>query len=272
MIEAFNADIKGNRVFYLSKSAKQGLASVIFIHGFPFSSTMWKGQLEALPLQFNGIAYDIPGFGKSVAAHNFLSIDFFARNLLGLLDSLKVKNPILCGISMGGYIALRAAQISPKEIKGLVLADTNAIADPDEGKLKRFATIEQIQNGGKAEFANGFIKNVFCEKSIASAHPAINLIEEIILSTSDTTLCAAQLALASRTDTSSFLIDINVPALIIRGSDDKLMTPAQASQLHENISGATFASIADAGHLPNLENPEQFNSHLNAFLNKHFLP
>jgi len=271
MIEAFNVDVKGNRIFYLSKSAQQALASVIFIHGFPFSSAMWKGQLEALSPQFNGIAYDIPGFGKSLAVHNFFSIDFFARNLLSLLDSLKVRNPILCGISMGGYIALRAAQISATEIKGLVLADTNAIADPDEGKLKRFATIEQILNGGKAEFANGFIKNVFCEKSIASAHPAINLIEEIILSTSDTTLCAAQLALASRTDTSSFLKDINVPALIIRGSEDKLMSLAQASQLHENLSGATFASIADAGHLPNLENPEHFNSNLNEFLNKHFL-
>jgi len=272
MIEAFDLDVKGNRIFYLSKSAHQAVASVIFIHGFPFSSAMWKGQLEALPQQFDGIAYDIPGFGKSLPVHNFFSIDFFARNLLGLLDSLKVKNPILCGISMGGYIALRAVQISPKDIKGLVLADTNAIADPDEGKLKRFATIEQIQSGGKAEFANGFIENLFSEKSIASTHPAINLIEKIILSTSDTTLCAAQLALASRTDTSSFLKDINVPALIIRGAEDKLMALSQASQLHQNISGATFASIADAGHLPNLENPEQFNSNLNAFLNKHFLP
>jgi len=93
-------------------------AAVVFIHGFPFNKHIWDEQMSALPDDIQGIAYDIRGLGKSTAGHGYLSIDLFARDLLHLIEYLKLKKVILCGISMGGYIALRATELSPETISG----------------------------------------------------------------------------------------------------------------------------------------------------------
>ncbi len=94
---------------------------------------------------------------------------------------------------------------------------------------------------------------------------------QVIQSTSTDVICASLLALASRTDTNEVLSKINVPVLIIRGEEDKLMSLEQTEQLSKGIANAEVVNIPNSGHLPNLENPDFFNKSLNAFLLKHFL-
>ncbi|WP_256011955.1 alpha/beta fold hydrolase [Desertivirga xinjiangensis] len=274
MITKSNAKIDGLDVALLIKPGMPSTdpeVSVIFIHGFPFSGEMWRQQLDALPDQVQGIAYDIRGFGESETNHHFFSIDLFARDLLALMDHLAISKAVLCGISMGGYIALRFAELFPERVSGLILSDTNAVADSNEAKLKRFAIIEQVLAGGKEDFIAAFLKNVFSDATFGSNSSVVTNIEKVILSTQDTTICAALLALASRTDTTSILNRLDVPALIIRGAEDKLMTEAQALSLSDNIKFSDNVVIPNAGHLPNLENPGEFNHQLHHFLNKHFL-
>jgi pimeloyl-ACP methyl ester carboxylesterase len=95
-------------------------------------------------------------------------------------------------------------------------------------------------------------------------------IKNMILSLSVNTICATQLALASRTDTTAFLNKISVPALIIRGKHDLLMEMEQAEVLKSNLRAGEFVEIPDSAHLPNLENPLLFNRELNLFLQRHF--
>jgi pimeloyl-ACP methyl ester carboxylesterase len=257
-------------VSYLDKSPSGNTPAVIFIHGFPFNKTIWKSQLDGLPDSFRGIAYDIRGFGKSTTDHHFLSIDLFARDLLDFINELSITAPVLCGISMGGYIALRAFELAPHKIKGIVLADTNCVADGNEGKLKRFASIDQIQGGDKSGFVDSFVKNVFSDDTMDRHPDVVDRLKAVIHSIDNRTICAAQLALASRTDTSQVLKDIKVPTLVIRGEQDKLMSAEQTRQLTNGIHEASYVEIPDAGHLPNLETPDAFNKALNNFLLKHF--
>lgn len=271
MIQSLHVQVGETQIYYLEKPSDDPVTTVVFIHGFPFSSEMWRNQLESLPQEVRGIAYDIRGFGNSDSGHRFFSVDLFAKDLLALIKNLSIVNPILCGISMGGYIALRTVQLENDLIAGLVLSDTNAIADTDESKIKRFQSIEQIINGDKEVFTEAFLKNVFFEETVNRNPEAIDLIRKLIINTSDSTICSSLLALASRTDTSEFLDQIKCPVLVLRGEYDKLMNQKQTDQLVENIKVSEFASIPEAGHLPNLENPEIFNSYLNHFLTKHFL-
>ena len=272
MINELSIKVKELEVSYLHKpGVNKPRVCTIFIHGFPFNKETWKGQLQSLPEEVEGIAYDIRGFGGSAGGHTFFSIDLFSKDLFNLIDTLKLENVVLCGLSMGGYIALRAAELNLGKIAGLIVADTNASADSDAGKLKRFESIELIQTGGKAEFAEGFLKNVFTEQAINSKAKGVDSIREAILSTSNSTLCSAQLALASRTSTLDFLPQIDFPVLVVRGESDKLMTQQQAEDFLSQIPQAEFAEIPQAAHLPNLENPDTFNHHLNTFLTKHFL-
>ncbi|WP_407431142.1 alpha/beta fold hydrolase [Arcticibacter sp.] len=268
MIEEKQLEIDDLQIYYKIKKAGKAELTVVFIHGFPFDSSIWDKQLEALPDNVCGISYDIRGFGKSRGGHHFFSIDLFASDLIRFLEKLSVQRIVLCGVSMGGYIALRAAQRSSDHLAGLILCDTNASADSNEAKLKRFESIEEITGGGKAQFTEGFLKGLFSKKTNQENRQLIDQIGHIISETHDDSICAAQLALASRTETVSFLPAISVPCLIIRGAEDQMMSLEQAEQMDSQLNSHGILEIADAGHLPNAENPEAFNEAINHFLQK----
>lgn len=270
-MEHLGINVKNNTISYLSKSSASAKIAVVFVHGFPFDKSIWKDQLEELPAGIRGIAYDIRGFGESSTEHHFLSVDLFARDLIAFIDSLQMETCVLCGISMGGYIALRAVEIGSSKVGGLILCDTNSMSDNNESKLKRFKSIEQILSGQKVEFTEGFIKNVFYDVTLAEKPEIVQFLRKVIMSAPDKTICATQLALASRTDTSVSLKKITLPALIVRGEYDKIISIEQSNQLAAGISNSEHVTISKSAHLPNLENPGDFNSSINSFLSKHFL-
>ncbi|WP_134089853.1 alpha/beta fold hydrolase [Olivibacter sp. XZL3] len=255
-------------ISYLLKDEVRPHKTVIFIHGFPFSKNMWHYQLEALPNGIRGIAVDVRGHGGSTSGHGYFSIDVFARDLIAFIEKLGLTKVVLCGISMGGYIALRALQIAPSRFYGMVLADTNAEADSNEAKIKRFDTIQSVLKYGRRTFAIGFVKNVFSASSLLSRPEEVELIRSSIRRNDVRSICATLLALASRTDTTDSLTSISFPCLIIRGSEDKLMTREQANALKEQIKFADLEEIDQCGHLPNLEAPEKFNQALIQYLAK----
>ncbi len=270
-METLNTRSGNISISYLLKPSANPQITVVFLHGFPFDKSTWLKQLDALPETVQGIAYDIRGFGDSSSDHFFFSIDLFAKDLIQLIADLNLSNCILCGISMGGYIALRAFELSPETFKGLILSDTNCAADSNESKIKRFNSIELIHAGKKAEFTEGFLTNLFPENTLINSTDTVEFLRIVILKTQNETICATQLALASRTDTSHVLAKINVPALIIRGESDKLMSEEQTMHLHQGISESELVIIPDSGHLPNLDKPDGFNLAINSFLHKHFL-
>jgi len=266
MIEEKQLEIDDLQVYYKIRNAENPDLTVVFIHGFPFDSSIWDKQMEDLPENVCGISYDIRGFGKSSGGHHFFSIDLFAADLIRFLQKLSARRIVLCGVSMGGYIALRAAQRSSDHLAGLILCDTNASADSNEAKLKRFESINLITGGGKAQFIEGFLKGLFSKKTNEENQKLIDQIGRIMSGTNDDSICAGQLALASRTETVSFLPAISVPCLIIRGAEDQMMSIEQAEQMDSQLNSHGILELADAGHLPNAENPEAFNEAINNFL------
>jgi pimeloyl-ACP methyl ester carboxylesterase len=245
-------------------------ATVVFIHGFPFNKDIWKKQLLELPENIQGMAYDVRGHGRSTSGHSYFSVDLFAKDLLELIKHLKFKKVILCGISMGGYIALRAMEIAPEMINGLILCDTHSLADNNETKLSRFALIEMIMTKGKGTFVETFIKKLFSPETDQN-RAQIAFIRQVMMDNKEKNICASLLALASRTDTTESLEKINVPALIIRGEEDQIISTEQADILHKKIKGSELKLIPSSGHLPHLDNPGVFNQALTDFLIRNFL-
>ncbi|MGO1244667.1 MAG: alpha/beta fold hydrolase [Sphingobacterium sp.] len=266
--------IKSNKIrigdisisYYIKKSKSEELNTVIFLHGFPFNKNMWRAQLNALPDHVTGIAVDIRGHGNSTSGHGFLSIDVFAKDLRVFIEKLAIPHVTLCGISMGGYTALRAYQLFPETINGLVLSDTHAKADTDAGKQKRFDSIQAVLKYGRRPFAIGFTENVFSPENIEEIPEAVELIKSSIRRNSLRTICATLLALAARTDTSEVLPSITVPTLILRGANDRITADKDMQDLANGIAGSRYTQIDNAAHLPNLENPERFNQLVNEFL------
>ncbi|WP_423149063.1 alpha/beta fold hydrolase [Rubrolithibacter danxiaensis] len=251
---------------YTATSVSDPSQTVILVHGFPFTRAMWKPQLASLTQKdIRVITYDIRGFGNSSAGHGFFSIDLFAEDLIEFITSLKLEKIILCGLSMGGYIVLRTFEKKTDLFAGLILSDTNSGSDPDGSKLNRFLSIEKIQKGEKKDFAEDFFKRVLSDQTLSTKPDLVNTVREMILSVSDSTICAAQLALASRTDTTAILKNIKIPVLIIRGEEDRLMPVEQAKFLHSQILNSRLVEIPQSAHLPNLENPDAFNAAVTEF-------
>lgn len=240
--------------------------TILFLHGFPFNKNLWRKQIEDLSSIANCIAIDIRGHGNTTLGHGFLSIDVFAKDLIVFIEKLKLTNIILCGISMGGYIALRAYEINSKLFSGLILSDTHAGADTNETKQNRFDTIQAVLHYGRRPFAIGFIAKLFTPASIDNNIPAIELVKSSIRRNSISTICSTLLALASRTDMQESLKKISVPSLLIRGTEDKITNHSQMKSMHDLIQDSIFIEIKDAGHLPNLEQPYEFNRIVSDFV------
>ena len=243
-----------------------GAPVIIFIHGFPLNKPMWNMQVEALKENYRVIAYDIRGHGNSDPGIDEFFIELFVLDLLRLMEKLRIEKSMLCGLSLGGYIALNAVLKYPDRFDGLILNDTQCIADTPEIKENRCTAIISIKEKGVELYAEESIKKLFAAESFTKMKNVIDGVKEMIISTPKQTLCNTLHALAERKETCSGLKEINIPTLIMVGNEDKITPIAAAQQMHEKILNSKLEIIQQAGHLSNLENLTAFNTHLANFL------
>jgi 3-oxoadipate enol-lactonase len=259
------ATIEGAKLHY-EDTGGAGLA-VVLIHGFPFSSRMWASQVQALSKAgFRAISYDVRGHGASDVGDGLYTIEQFADDLLGLLAHLKIERAALCGVSMGGYIALRAAEKAPEKVRALVLCDTRSEADANKAKALRAGAMKVVAQKGVPFFADDFAKNLFSPMALAAGAPCVESIKALMKRNTPTGVRGALLALAARPDATEFLPSIKAPTLILVGEHDSLTPPAMSESMQRAIPGAQLHVIPNAGHLACVEQPQEFNGLLVGFL------
>lgn len=239
---------------------------VILIHGFPLNKSMWNKQVEVLIENYRVIAYDVRGHGSSETGIDEFSIELFAEDLIALMDELNIERATLCGLSMGGYIALNAIENHPKRFDALILCDTTCAADTPEAKERRLMAIENIGKYGVEPYANESLKNLFAAESFVTNREDIDWVKEMITETSVKTLSNTLIALIKRKETCDQLDRIEVPVLILVGKEDKITPPNMAMFMQNNIRGSQFHIIEHAGHLSNIENDYDFNNQLLKFI------
>jgi pimeloyl-ACP methyl ester carboxylesterase len=171
---------------------------------------------------------------------------------------------------MGGYIALRTVMRHPERISGLILCDTQSQADQNIGRLHRHEALQTIQQKGVPAFTEGFAKKVLADETLANQPEVVKFLKGIVNSHSPLAISRLTLALTSRLDTTEDLPRIAVPTLVMAGEHDKLIPLENTQSLKDRIPGAELAIIPKAGHMSNMENPEDFNSQLLRFMKKHF--
>lgn len=241
---------------------------VIFVHGFPFDHNMWKEQMNELSSEFYCISYDIRGLGESLTGDGQFTMEMFVDDLFSVIDELKIEMPVLCGLSMGGYIALRAVERMENKFNGLILCDTKSEADSDEVKLKRAEGINKINKEGLDSFIPGFINNCFSEHfKINNKSKYLEIMDRAIVF-DPVGVKGCLLAMAGRTDTTSYLSKIKIPTLILHGADDILLTQDIMREMANKISNPEYFEVPDSGHIISIENPGFVNDKLLRFLKK----
>lgn len=241
---------------------------VLLIHGFPLSGAMWRPQQEGLRAHARMIIPDLPGFGGSAQLEGEPSLSAYADALVRLLDQHSVAQAVVCGLSMGGYVALDIARRHPDRLAGLVLADTKAGADTAEGRAGRDEMIALVRERGASAVADRMLPKLLAPTS-QQLHPGLSMhIREIIVGNGVEGIAYALAAMRDRPDSTEMLGQIAMPTLVIVGAEDSITPPAEAQKLAQAIPGAHLETIAHAGHLSNLEQPEFFNLALRNFLER----
>jgi 3-oxoadipate enol-lactonase len=262
------AFVNGGYLYYAESGNAAG-TPVVFLHGFPFSHEMWREQINAAASKgFRAVAYDLRGHGMSDVGDGQYSIESHVNDLIGFLDLLKIPQAVIVGLSMGGYIALRALERNGDRFLATVLCDTRSEADSNEGKIRRAAQMEAVKKDGAEAFADQFVKAIFTAESLSKNTEGVQKIRTIIAHTSPLSIAGTLLALAARTDTTAALSSVSVPALILVGDQDAITSPDAAEAMHQRIRGSELHIIPGAAHMSNLENSHAFNTHLLKFLSK----
>lgn len=257
--------VDGNVVSYIDEGVTEAV-TILFIHGFPFNKGTWENQIGVLKERYRVIAYDVRGHGESMADTAQMNINQLSDDLFSFMDAIAVESAIICGLSMGGYIALSAILNQPARIEALILCDTQCGADTDQAKQKRMDVIDSVQKNGLTQYAHDSVQKLFCEASLVNKPNEVSSIEQTILRTSVETVVNTLKALADRKETCSRLHQINIPVMILVGQSDQITPPEVSQKMQDLIKGSTLQVIEKAGHLSNLENPASFNGHLQGFL------
>ena len=244
----------------------EGTVPIIFLHGFPFDKSMWNGQLEALKATNRVIALDLRGFGKSTIDKPALTIDLLAQDVIAFMDKLAIEKAVVCGLSMGGYIALNLMKNNANRFEALILCDTQCGADGAEGKQKRYDTIEKINKEGLLEFNTNFIQGVFHPDSFSQKTEIVESLKEVVGANSKEIINAGLAALAEREETCTMLPSIDIPTLVICGKQDELTPLSKSEFMCQHIPNSILKVIDQAGHVSNLEQEEAFNKHIVDFL------
>ena len=239
---------------------------LLLLHAFPLHSEMWWPQLACLSSRFRVIAPDLPGFGRSTAPEEgasepraFAMADY-ADTVAALLDELGLDRVVLGGLSMGGYVAFACLRRFPDRIAGLVLADTRTATDTAEVRERRTAQQQQVLRDGTAGVVETLLAGLLGDHSHRHRPELVQQVRRLALDNPPGGIVMALEAMKTRPDAVPELAAIDVPTVVIVGAEDRLSPPEEVEGWQEHIRGSRLAVLPLAGHLSNLEAPEEFNA------------
>ena len=242
--------------------AKNADATVVFCNPLGTDLRIWDEVKLMLRPNVSTLAYDTRGHGLSELGPVPHNIDDHANDLLKLMDHLKIKKAILCGLSLGGLIVQLAANLRPRSVSALILCDTMPKIGTTEIWTQRIATVKQngLESILDATMARWFTPQ-FCNPN----NPTFILAKSIFRQQRAAGYLA-DCAVLRDTDLTATTAKLNMPTLCIVGDQDQTTTPNMMRDLTKFMRNASFKLIADCGHVPCLEKPKMLASAITQFL------
>jgi 3-oxoadipate enol-lactonase len=243
--------------------------AVVLLHGFPLSRAMWVEQLSGIGSIYRVIAPDLRGHGDSPAPEGVYTMDEMADDVIELVDTLHIDEPIvLGGLSMGGYVALSLVARYPERVRALMLMDTRAGADTPEAAQNREATARAVLDADKASpVVEAMLPRLFSKLTLEERPERVEPLRAVMERTTARGIAGALRGMAMRPDRSGDLARISVPTLVVVGQEDVITPPAEAKALADAIPNARLEVIPKAGHLAPYENHSVANHVILRFLN-----
>jgi 3-oxoadipate enol-lactonase len=247
-------------LFYRDEGAGE---PILFVHGFPLSGELWEPVLPHLGEHWRRIVPDLRGLGRSEPAER-TSMESYAADLAALLDHLGEDRPVvLVGLSMGGYVGFEFARRYPTRLRALVLANTRAAADSEQGAAARHETADRVIREGSHTVADAMSEKLF---SPAAPQELRAHWRQVMAASPPDGVAAALRAMALRPDSFETLRTAGLPVLVVAGADDSIVPLAEAESMRDAAPGSVLEVIHGAGHMTPVEQPSRFVAVLRKFL------
>ena len=227
---------------------------LLLLHGWPLDASMWEPQVTGLGGGIAIAAPNYPGFGGTALYERTLTMDAAADAVAEAASREGMERVVICGLSIGGYVALAFWRRHRDRVAGLVFANTRAVADDREGKERRIALAQRLRTEG-----NVLIDNPPPLLSSTASEELWGRVKSIIARQPAEAIAAASVGMAERPNSTGDLAGIDVPTLVITSTGDTLIPPDATKDMAGQIPGARLEVIEGAGHLSNLEAPVDFN-------------
>jgi pimeloyl-ACP methyl ester carboxylesterase len=221
---------------------------LVLIHAFPSDKKLWDKQVAGLKKSFRVITLDLWGFGQSgKVSGQAVTMADYADEVKQLLDQLHIPQAIVGLMFLDKY---------PASVTGLLLSDTQAIADSPEAKAKREATALDILAHGNSGFVAGFMPKALSSQASLQMKQEL---QAILAAQSPEAMASGLRGMAMREDTSAVLSHSTLPILIITGEEDTLISPQQSQGMNALAKNSKLVVIPAAGHLSSFEQPAAWN-------------
>jgi len=231
--------INGMTVAY----SDQGKGSpLVFIHAFPLSKVMWQPQVDALEDFYRVITIDLRGHGESDTVLWNDTLDNYAADVIDLLDDLGISQAIFIGLSMGGYVLFSIYRNYANRVKAMVLADTRAQSDSEEGKAGRRSMAQMAFNDGASAIADLMLPKLLTPSTMKHHPKIVEQVRQMILHTPMAGIIVDLMAMAARPDSTDLLRTISCPTLVIVGEEDQATPVAESQYLPTSPEFLLFSS------------------------------
>ncbi|MEP6731218.1 MAG: alpha/beta fold hydrolase [bacterium] len=249
----------------LSYDEAGGGTPLLFIHGWPHDRTLWSAQMSGLQTQARCIAPDLRGFGDSSRGQPY-AIEQYADDLAAFLAMIGVDRAVVCGLSMGGYIALSMVRRHRALLRGLILVSTRATADTPEARDKRARLIEFVGEHGVEALAARQLKAMVGRTTFESRPDVLEALRCMMAQAPSEGVVGGLRAMAERLDSTDLLATIDFPTLIVSGAEDTFTPPDELSAIAGAIAGSRLEVIQGGGHVCPYEKPAAFNHVVGEYL------
>lgn len=259
----YSRKIRGAHIVYDDTGSGE---VVVLVHGQPFNRSMWQPQVQALKNDWRFIVPDLRGYGESDIPAKTTLLDELALDILHLLEELGITRACFAGLSMGGQVVFDLYRLAPQVCRALILADTDAGAETETSYGNRLLLAKNLELYGMEKYTSENIHQYLCSQTLLQQPGVVAQLGHMMRSTNPYGAAAVQRGRAERRDHWQMLPAIACPSLVVVGKEDAFTPVAVAMKMHKAIPSSRIAVIENAGHLPNMEQPEIFNRHMRSFL------
>ncbi len=239
---------------------------VVLVHGFPLGRALWDPLVADLRDSCRVVTYDLRHHGETGGADVATSMEDFADDLLGVIDSLDLPRAVVGGLSMGGYAILQAVRKAPARFRALLLFDTRATPDTEEARKGRFETAARVRRDGPDAFVAAFVEKLVSPSTWTGKPQVVEAVRSMAARSTAAGIARTLEALADRPSYVEVLPAIDVPTLVVVGEDDGITPPAMAELIASGVRGSKLVTVPQAGHVSPIERPDVVGPAVRGFL------